>query len=232
MYSYNSRVSYSQVDSQQELTFTALVNYMQDCSCFHSEDVGVGLEYLVPRQLGWFVTSYEIHIKRMPHYGEELTISTYPYQVRGMMAHRIYTLSNKEGEVLAYGDSLWVLMDLKNNKPSRITPEMAEAYNDGVAAPEVQLEGCKLRCLEEGRKIGQFQVSPMQLDTNGHMNNAVYIDLTSRYLPQGDYSIIKINYKKPAQLGDLLEVYLVEMDQGYQIVLKKDLDVYTIVEYK
>ena len=232
MYSYNSRVSYSQVNENQELTFTALVDYMQDCSCFHSDDVGVGLDYLIPRQLGWFVTNYEIHINRRPHYGEEIVIATYPYQVKGMMAHRIYTISSLDGEILVYGDSLWVLMDLQKARPSRITPEMATAYEDKVTAPQLDFEGCKLKSLEEGKNVGQFTVTDMYIDTNGHMNNAVYIDLTSRFLPQGQYSSIKINYKKAAQLNDQLEVYVAKMEQGYQVILKKDLDVYTIVEYK
>ena len=64
MYSYQDRIKYSEVDANLNLTYFGLVNYMQNCSCFHSDDVGVGVYYLAPKRLGWFVTSYEIHIKR------------------------------------------------------------------------------------------------------------------------------------------------------------------------
>ena len=116
MYQYSDRVSYSEVDAQLNLTYYGLVNYMQDCSCFHSDDVGVGVNYLAPRDRGWFVTNYEIHINRRPKYLEHITIKTYPYQVRGMMARRLYVIETLDGEVLMYADSLWVLMDLKNNR--------------------------------------------------------------------------------------------------------------------
>ena len=46
MYSFDSRVRYSEVDDQGKLTFTSMIDYFQDCSSFHSEDVGVGIDYL------------------------------------------------------------------------------------------------------------------------------------------------------------------------------------------
>ena len=46
------------------------------------------------------------------------------------------------------------------------------------------------------------------------------------------FSEINVSYKKAALLFDELDVYLVELDHGYQVVLMKDDEVYTIVEYK
>ena len=232
MYKYNSRVSYSEVDSKLNLTYFDLVNYMQDCSCFHSDDVGVGVRYLAPKKRGWFVTSYEIHINRMPEYMERIVVSTYPYQVRGMMARRIYTIESESGELLVYADSLWVLMDLENLRPARLTDEIIEAYPEDPDRPKFEFGRNKLRYNNDGKLVGHFTVNENHIDTNSHMNNSFYIDVTRRFLPREDFSTILVNYKKAAMLFDELEVYLVELEQGYQIVLMKDDDVYTIVEYK
>ena len=232
MYQYNGRVSYSEVDANLNLTYFDLVNYMQDCSCFHSDDAGVGVFYLAPKNLGWFVTSYEIHINRMPKYMERIVVKTYPYQVKGMLARRIYTIHSEEGELLMYADSLWVLMDLVNSRPARLTPEILAAYPEDPDRPEFQFTRSKLKYTDEGQKVGSFTVTENHIDTNSHMNNSYYIDVTRRFLPREDFSSITINYKKAALLFDELEVYLVELDRGYQVVLKKDDEVYTIVEYK
>lgn len=233
MYSYNDRISYSEVNASQQLTYGALINYLQDCSCFHSDQVGVGLDYLVPRQLGWFVTNYEIHINKLPCYGQHVWISTYPYQVKGMLAHRIYTICDMEGQVLVYADSLWILMDLATGKPSRLSSEMVEAYYDEAPVPQFDFEGCKLKLGGQEHLAGSFSVQDNYIDTNGHMNNSYYIDVTRRFLPEdAAYNIIKINYKKAAQLFDELQVYLLELENGYQVVLKKEDDIYTIVEYR
>ncbi len=232
MYKYSDRVSYSEVDSNLNLTYYALVNYMQDCSCFHSDDVGVGVYYLAPRKLGWFVTNYEIHINRMPKYTEKIVISTFPYQVRGMMARRVYSICTEDGEVLIYADSLWVLMDLENQHPTRLDDKIVSAYPLDDQMPDFNFTRSKLRYTKEGQRVGSFVVNENYIDTNGHMNNSFYIDVTRRYLPCEDFSEINVNYKKAALLFDELEVYLVELESGYQVVLMKDNEVYTIVEYK
>lgn len=232
MYKFSDRVSYSEVDSNLTLTYFSLVNYMQDCSCFHSDDVGVGVNYLAPIDRGWFVTSYEIHINRLPKYLEKITIATYPYQVRGMMARRVYTICDEAGEVLVYADSLWVLMDIKNNRPARINEQIAAAYPEDPDRPQFDFERRKLHYIDEGEKVGTFTVGETNIDTNGHMNNSFYIDVTRRFLPNQEFSNIYISYKKAALLFDELDVYLVKLETGYQVVLKKDDEVYTIVEYK
>ena len=232
MYQFNSRVSYSQVDSKLNLTYFALVNYMQDCSCFHSDDVGVGVGYLSSIDRGWFVTSYEIHINRMHYYLENISIITYPYQVRGMMARRIYEIKSETGELLVYADSLWVLMDLLNLKPARINEKIIAAYPEDKDRPSFSFNRSKLHYNNEGENVGRFVVNENYIDTNGHMNNSFYIDVTRRYLPKEEFSEINVSYKKAALLFDELDVYLVELETGYQVVLKKDDEVFTIVEYK
>ena len=48
MYTINSRVRYSETDERGQLSLTGIINYMQDCSTFQSEDARVGVEYLTP----------------------------------------------------------------------------------------------------------------------------------------------------------------------------------------
>ena len=232
MYQLKDRVSYSEVDANLNLTYFDLVNYMQDCSTFHSDEVGVGLSYLTPMNCGWYVTSYEIHINRLPKYMERIVISTYPYQVKGMLAKRLYTIESEEGELLVYADSLWVLMDLQNLHPARLTPEILAAYPEDENRPVFEFNKKKLRYNNDGKHVGSFTVNETYIDTNGHMNNSFYIDVTRRFLPESNFSTININYKKESLLFDELQVYLVELEKGYQVVLMKDDEVYTIVEYK
>ena len=51
MYTFNSRVRYSEVDSDARLTLDGIINYMQDCTNFQSEDLGVGLDFHKERQI-------------------------------------------------------------------------------------------------------------------------------------------------------------------------------------
>ena len=46
MYEFESRVRYSEIGHRGTMTLPALINYFQDCSTFHSEEVGLGMERL------------------------------------------------------------------------------------------------------------------------------------------------------------------------------------------
>ena len=43
MYTFESRVRFSEADHTELLTLPGLVNYFQDCSTFQSEDIGYGV---------------------------------------------------------------------------------------------------------------------------------------------------------------------------------------------
>ena len=46
MYTFDSRVRYSEIGEDKKLTLYSLLNYFQDCTTFHSESLGRGMEVL------------------------------------------------------------------------------------------------------------------------------------------------------------------------------------------
>lgn len=78
MYSFESRVRYSEVDSEGNITLNAILDYFQDSSSFHSEELGLGLEYLMKRNLAWVLSCWQVELNRYPVYGERITVSTWP----------------------------------------------------------------------------------------------------------------------------------------------------------
>ena len=43
MYTYNTKVSYSRLDKTGKVPYHEIINYLQDCSTFQSEELGVGV---------------------------------------------------------------------------------------------------------------------------------------------------------------------------------------------
>ena len=64
MYAFDSRIRYSETDSEGYLTLDALLNYFQDCSTFHSEDVGLGIGYMKEIGQVWVLSSWQIVVKK------------------------------------------------------------------------------------------------------------------------------------------------------------------------
>ena len=128
MYSFDSRVRYSETDEAGKLTVLGIINYMQDCSTFHSEEVGVGVQVLENRRRAWMLSSWQILIDRYPELGEEIRISTWHNESRGIHGYRNFVIRSCQGESLVRAGSVWFLYDLVKGTPARVTPEDIGPY--------------------------------------------------------------------------------------------------------
>lgn len=95
MYSFSNRVRYSEVNSEKELTLPSLLDYLQDCCTFESEDFGVGVDYLAKEQVAWILSSWEIKVYRYPQMGQHIKVSTWPYAFRGFYGYRNFCIEEK-----------------------------------------------------------------------------------------------------------------------------------------
>ena len=92
MYSFNSRVRYSEVNKDGRLKLVSLLDYFQDCSTFHSEDAGMGTEYLAGQGLAWVLNFWQIDVMRYPQLCEQITIETCPYAFKGCLGFRNFDM--------------------------------------------------------------------------------------------------------------------------------------------
>ena len=235
MYQFQSRIRYSETDPKGNLTIVGLINYLQDASTFHSGEIGYGLTYLMEHHWGWFITDWELHIHTLPRFADEITVRTWPVQFKGMFAYRNFVIENAEGECLVEAKSLWLLMDLTCVRPVRIPEEMAAAYGAEEALAG-EWHGRKIALMDGVRETEPayaIEVMPVHLDTNGHMNNAYYIEIARDMLPKGKkVYTIRTEYKKSAQLGDTLLVRCQLREHLAQVVLEAENGVvFAVVEF-
>ena len=112
MYQFESRVRYSEVDSERHLTLPAVMDYLQDCCTFQSEDMDIGVEYLAEQKQAWVLSFWEIKIRRYPVMGEKICVETWPYAFKGFYGYRNFRITNGQGEELVLANSVWVYMDM------------------------------------------------------------------------------------------------------------------------
>lgn len=222
MYTFDSRIRYSEVDSEGRLTVAALINYFQDCSTFHSEDLGVGVKYLREQHLVWVLSAWQIVVERYPELGERVTIGTQPYDMKGFLGYRNFVMLDGKGEYLAKANSLWSLLNTDTGKPVPVPGEMIERY---VLAPKLDMEYAprKIAVWGEGVRQESIVVRKHHLDTNHHVNNQQFIDMAMVYLPE-DFCIgqVRAEYKKQAFLDDILVPRVSEADGRIVVTLSDE----------
>ena len=221
IYSFDSRVRYSEAGEDMLLTPGALIDYFQDCSTLHAHDCGVGVPYLKTLGQAWVTISWQIQIRRMPQISDPVRTKTWAYSFKSFFGNRHYTLEDPAGEEYARAIGIWVLMDMVNGKPVKVPDEMINAYGIG---PQLDMEQVsrKIRLPGEGERSEEpFHVGRQLLDSNHHVNNAQYISLAADYLPEG-FTIhrIRAEYRMQAKLGDMICPAIVPVENGYGVSLR------------
>ncbi len=204
MYSFESRVRYSEIDGERKLSLTGIINYLQDCSTFQSEDLQVGIDYLDQSRKAWWLSSWQIVIGRYPVLGEEIVISTWPYAFKGMYGYRNFTICDKEGNYLVKANSVWFLFDRKQGRPVRAGEAEIQAYRTGVREKlDMEYAPRRIELPQDYETAGTILVARHHIDTNHHVNNAQYVELAREVLPEEiRVKELRAEYKKAAVLGD------------------------------
>ncbi len=204
MYSFNSRVRYSEVDHNKTMNVSSIINYFQDCSNFQSDSLGVGISELTRRSRVWIMSSWQLIINRYPALGEPITIGTWPYDHKGMYGYRNFILYDVRKEVAAMANSIWVLMDTTLNRPVKITEEDYEAYQNEPAYP-MEYADRKVRIPDDLTSLPPFPVMPSFIDVLNHVNNAQYIRMAADYVDESfQITQMRADYRKSALLGDII----------------------------
>lgn len=222
MYAFDSRIRYSETDSEGRLTLNALLNYFQDCSTFHSEDVGLGIGYMKEIGQVWVLSAWQIVVNRYPQLGEKVRIVTLPYELKAFLGYRNFAMLDEKGEYIAKANSLWSLLDVTTGKPVIVNEAMRKGY---VADEKLDMDYAprKITVPEGGQLLESIVAKKHHLDTNHHVNNGQYVNIAMEYLPD-DFVIrqMRAEYKKQAFLEDVLHPYVVQTENGYIICLQDE----------
>ena len=105
MYSFDGRIRYSECDETGRLSLVSMMNYLQDCSTFQSGELGMGIDGLASRGLAWVLANWRIEVDRLPAFGEDVTVSTWCYEMSRAHALRNFRISAR-GEDLVRADEL------------------------------------------------------------------------------------------------------------------------------
>lgn len=221
MYTFESRVRYSETDETGRLSLIGIMNYLQDCSTFQSEDLQLGLGYLAAKNRAWWLNTWQILIDRRPRMGERIFISTWPYGFKGIFGYRNFTIRDAEGNYLVRADSNWFFFDLEKKTPVKVTEDEIRGYGTGEVKLELPTAPRKILLPAEHRTGEAVIVSRHHLDTNYHVNNAQYVEIARELVPE-QFSIgeLRVEYKNAAVLGDVMIPEISKISEGYVVSLR------------
>ena len=198
---FDKALTYFDMNSRARLKLCSLARVLQEAASHHSDIVGLGVEGLRERGMGWFLNRLEMRIHRYPEFKERVEIVTWFRDIKGLKTHRDFEVFCGN-EKVAVASTVWLYMDLNSGRPRRIPKEIADVYTmeeDSVLERDL----ANWKATREFDPDFDLSITTRfsDYDPHGHVNNAAYIEyvetLVSRF--RGDKSQIKtfrIEYQK------------------------------------
>jgi len=208
MYEYKCRVRYSESMNTGYTSPVSIASYFQDCAIEHSASLGKDINYYKQINRAWLLNSWQIDIKRYPACGETIFVRTWSYGFQGLYGYRNFVILDENRAMCVCANSVWFYADTANGRPVRVPKEEGESFGREEKLP---MEYCprKIAMPDGLLPLPPYTVCCHDIDTNGHVNNSRYIELTYHFLPdeiQRDNKIrrVRAEYKKAAIQGDCI----------------------------
>ena len=157
-----------------------LFELLQEAATDHSELLGTGIAEIRKQNLMWVLARQNVEIARMPSYGEEITVETWPTKTLHSLYPRYYRILDAAGVTIIQSSSIWILADMRTRT---LVPSSRSGFDFSFEkrGTEIDLPSPPRRFFTD-RSV-DFTVPFSYVDMNGHMNNTRYFDLADNLSP-------------------------------------------------
>lgn len=186
----------------EEIKFTAIVDYLQQISYEHAYNLEVSFQQTFKQNLTWYLLRYYIEMHEYPKMDDILT-------VRSWVAHsdseryslRDYEILNESGKVLCSATTSWLLYNFIRRKPVNYLDHIKDRPIHDRRSVEYDFP--KLPLPEKVDATAELTVRRADLDLNRHVNNRVYLEwaiesLPKKHLDKYNISKLEISFKGQA----------------------------------
>ena len=174
------RVRFDEAGVDGLVRASTLLRYVQDIAWVHSERLGFDRAWYAERGVAWLVRAAEVAVLGRIPMGASIDLTTDVVGHRKVWARR-RSEALLDGAVVGWIHTDWVLVD-RRGALARIPPEIGNAFPNPIA--DFQIGRVELSEIPpQAAVVRRFRVRPHELDPNGHVNNAAYVDWLEESIP-------------------------------------------------
>jgi acyl-ACP thioesterase len=170
----NYKITSYQVDFQEKIKPAHLMQLFQEAAGNHAQHLGAGYNALVNEKLFWALSRIRVEVDKLPKWGDEIRIETWPNSVVGPFFRRDFIFYNRQNEPICKGVSGWLLLSSETMRPQRADKLNIELpFNEGKFALDSFPD--RLNGAAE-TPVFSKKILYNEIDVNNHVNNTRYLD--------------------------------------------------------
>lgn len=219
MFSFKYETRYGDYKDYDNIKPSSILDMVQDVSTKASADCGYDINTMRKLNLAWLLQGVKLRFEKRisPDFPVEIFTSVKPRN--GVTSERC-CLIKQNGEIVGKTVSNWFIFNVERQRPTRIPKDMLDAYE--VYDFDDDFFNCeKMQTFDIDAISYSIKISNKEIDTNMHLNNQKSAELLMDALPFDFYfNEMNVVYKKPAFLGDELDVCVKEIYNGFYVHLQ------------
>ena len=203
------------------------MNLAQEAAGQHAVYLGFGYDDLIVSNTAWILSRLNIKFLDTPLWRDEITLTTWHKGLNRLFYIRDFVLTDKDGKERVKATTSWLVMNLENRRLVR-DPKLVDM--DGICtddAIETPADKVQMPKDVEAVYVMDHRVSYSDVDTNGHTNNAMYMQWA---MDTVEYEIastrpvkeVTINFNHETKAGDIVSLYRtsVEKEDGLHVFVE------------
>ena len=223
-----------------DLKLLGLFNILQEVASEHADLLGIGYKACCSAGVAWVAASYRVDIKCLPKIGEKIYIETWIANCLAVTSQRCYQIKDEQGNILIEGLTNWALIDIKTLRPVVITKNLKIDTSE-IDGEKLVFSDEKIRLLQlekvdyESHFYSRFD----EMDTNQHINNAIYPTWSAESLP-ADWqeknipTEVQINFKSPTKAFEQIDIFtsIIENETLHKIQVGEEIKALVKINWK
>lgn len=214
-------------DASWRLKPASFMNYAQEAAGRHAVYLGFGYDDLIVTNTAWILSRVHVEFADTPEWREDITLTTWHKGLNRLFYLRDFILTDEEGRERVKATTSWLVLNLETRRLVRDPMLMEEGTvcSDNVLetpADKVQMPKDAVQEL-----VLEHTVAYSDIDTNGHTNNAMYMQWAMDAVGYEITSVrpvkeFTINFNHETKAGDKVSIYrsIVEREDGLHVFIE------------
>lgn len=213
-------------NAEDELPLAFLVRSMIDLASIHANKLGFGFDRLIKDNCSWVLSRLAVEMNRWPRINETFRLTTWIVDSNRMFSDRAFLVENEAGDILGYGLTSWMAINLETRKPANLNNLIPEGLPDMGFAPPIA-PFTRHTSPADDAQHNSYTFAYTDIDCNRHVTTGRYIELLLNQFDMDffdTYRIVRFEtaFHAEARCGETVDVASSIADNSVVFEIQRD----------
>ncbi len=200
----------SEIDTNEKVKITAILDYLQHIAYLHADQLGVGHHQIFHKNLTWLLLRYTVEITRYPKLDDVLKVSSWVAESGSpKYTVRDFEVVDENNNTICKATTSWLLFNYRKRQTINYMDYWPDFKAEEKRALNYDFPGLQLPENIDTRKL--LKVRMQDLDINQHVNHISQIHWLVEGMPEKivkkyELEKLEISYKERGFYEDDIQV--------------------------